>query len=134
MQPRSDARTLSDLIRHLGEQSAALVRDEIALAKAETTGKVVQASTGIALLAGGAIVCLAGLLVLLDAAVYGLARLMGSESWPVAAAAIVGVVTLVVGGVLVLRGKANLSPKNLVPTRTAESLERDAELVKEQMR
>lgn len=126
-------RSLRELLRTLTGETSALVRDEIALAKAEATEKVVQAGAGIALLAGGAIVCLAGLLVLLDAAVYGLARLMGTTTLPAAAALIVGLATVGIGIVLVLRGRANLRPRNLVPRRTKQSLERDTELVKEQM-
>lgn len=130
----SSGRSLGELLRGLTDETSALVRDEIALARAEVTDKVVQAGSSIALVAGGAIVCLAGLLTILDAAVYGLARLMGTETLPAAAALIVGLITIGLGIALVLRGRASLRPKNLVPRRTAQSLERDAELVKEQMR
>lgn len=124
-------RSLGELLRDLTDETSALVRDEIALAKAEVMDKVMQARSGGALLVAGAIVCFAGLLVVLDAAVYGLARLMGTTSLPAAAALIVGLVTLAIGMGLVLRGRASLQPRNLVPTRTQQSLERDAELVKE---
>ncbi|HEX6143487.1 MAG TPA: phage holin family protein [Geminicoccaceae bacterium] len=126
-------RSIGQLLRDLASESADLVRGEIALAKAELTEKAAQAAGGVGMLVAGSLVAFAGLLVLLDAAVYGLARLLGTESLPALAALIVGAVTIALGGLLVHRGRTSLKPRNLAPARTAQSLERDRQFVKEQM-
>lgn len=126
-------RGIGQLLRDLATESAELVRSEIALAKAEMTEKVTRASAGLALLIGGGIVAFAGLLVLLDAAVYALARLIGSDGLPALAALLVGGVTIGLGALLIVLGKNQVRPDNLKPQRTMHSLERDSQLVKEQM-
>lgn len=126
-------RSIGQLLRDLASESADLVRAEIALAKAELSEKAAQAAGGAGMLVAGGLIAFAGLLVLLDAAVYALARLLGTESLPALAALIVGVLTVAVGGILIRRGRASLKPHNLAPERTAQSLKRDRQFVKEQM-
>ncbi|MDX1540003.1 MAG: phage holin family protein [Geminicoccaceae bacterium] len=132
-EPGAGARGIGQLLRDLANESAELVRSEIALAKAEMTEKVTRASAGIAMLVIGGVVAFAGLLVLLDAAVYALAKMIGSDGLPALAALIVGVVTIGLGGLLIVRGRSAFRPKNLAPERTVQSLQRDGQLVKEQM-
>ena len=78
----------------------------------------------------GALVALAALIVLLEAAVYGLTR-AGLEQW--LAALIVGGVVGIVGFVLVRKGQNELAAARLAPERTVASVRKDLDLVKEQL-
>jgi drug/metabolite transporter (DMT)-like permease len=129
--PKED-RPLGSLLGDLMADLTELVSKEIQLAKAELSEKVSQATAGVTSLAVGGLVAFAGLLVLLDAAVYGVAALLGDAPlW--AAALIVGVVVLGIGMVLLLKGRSNLSAENLAPKRTVEAMRQNAETIREQV-
>ena len=129
--PKED-RPLGSLLGDLMADVTELVSKEIQLAKAELSEKVSQATAGVTSLAIGGLVAFAGLLVLLDAAVYGVAALLGDAPlW--AAALIVGVVVLGIGMVLLLKGRSNLSAENLAPKRTVEAMRQNAETIREQV-
>jgi hypothetical protein len=129
-----DGRSLSQLFSDLTAESTALVRKEVELAKAEVGEKVNQVTTaGIALAAGGALL-FAGLIVLLFAAVFGLALLLEPTSPPALSALIVAIVTMIIGGIALMIGRNRLKASNLAPRRTTESLRRDKDLVKEHVR
>ena len=68
----------------------------------------------------------AGFIVLLMAAVYGLALVV--EPW--LAALIVGGVVALVGVVLLMKAKKALNPKAMVPDRTINSLRRDEAMLR----
>ena len=126
--PRDD-RSLRDLFGELVRDVTSLVGKEITLARRETSEKLVQIGIGLAALGIGALLAFVGLLVLLDALVLKLAERMN----PALAALIAGGIVAAVGIFLLLRGKANLSAGNLVPSRTAQSLRRDTELIKDRV-
>jgi hypothetical protein len=129
-----DGRSLSQLFSDLTAESTALVRKEVELAKAEVAEKVNQVTTaGIGLAAGGALL-FAGLIVLLFAAVFGLALLLEPTSPPALSALIVAIVTMIIGGIALMIGRNRLKAGNLAPRRTTESLRRDKDLVKEHVR
>jgi hypothetical protein len=129
--PKED-RPLGSLLGDLMADLTELVSKEIQLAKAELSEKVSQATAGVTSLAIGGLVAFAGLLVLLDAAVYGVAALLGDAPlW--AAALIVGVVVLGIGMVLLLKGRSNLSAENLAPKRTVEAMRQNVETIREQV-
>ena len=73
---REDVRDLSvrELTAQLSEQLPRLVRDEVALAKAELFARGKQAKAGGSMLAAAAVVGLGGWLVMVAAAIAGLAR------------------------------------------------------------
>jgi hypothetical protein len=129
-----DERSFGQLLADLTNESTALVRNEIDLAKAEISEKVTQIGLGIAALAAGGLVLFAGFLVLLDAAVFGLAKLLEPYGWPALAALIVAIGTMLVGGIVLMIGRSSLKATNLAPRRTVESLRRDKNFVKEQVR
>lgn len=130
--PKED-RPLGSLVGDLMGDLTELVRKEIQLAKAELAEKASQVTSGAASLAIGGLVAFAGLLVLLDAAAYGLSALV--EDLPLwASCLIVGVVVLGLGVALLLRGRSHLKAENLAPRRTVDSLRQDAEMIKEQVR
>jgi hypothetical protein len=129
-----DDRSFGQLLTDLSNDTTTLVRSEIELAKAEVSDKVTQVGLAIAALAAGGLVLFAGFLVLLDAAVYGLSKVLEPYGWPALAALIVAVATMVVGVIILMIGKSSLKAENLAPRRTAESLRRDRNFVKEQVR
>jgi Putative Actinobacterial Holin-X, holin superfamily III len=129
-----DDRSIVRLLTDLSTETTALLRGEIDLAKAEISEKVSQAAMAVAALAAGALVLFAGFLVLLDAAVFGLGRVLEPYGLPALAALIVAIGTMIVGLIILLIGRSALKAENLAPRRTAESLRRDREFVKEQVR
>jgi Putative Actinobacterial Holin-X, holin superfamily III len=129
-----DDRSIGRLLTDLSTETTALLRGEIDLAKAEVSEKVSQAAMAVAALAAGALVLFAGFLVLLDAAVFGLGRVLEPYGLPALAALIVAIGTMIVGLIILLIGRSALKAENLAPRRTAESLRRDREFVKEQVR
>lgn len=131
--PAKDDRPLTGLLADLMSDLAELVQKEIQLAKAELSEKVGQAGGGVATLAAGGLVAFAGLLVLLDAAVHGVAAAMEQPpAW--LPSLLVGLATAAIGAVLLLYGRSRLKPENLTPRRMVESLRQDAEMIKEQVR
>jgi xanthine/uracil permease len=129
-----DDRSIGTLVSELSQETTTLLQQEIALAKTEMSEKVSQVSTALVSLALGGLVLFAGLLVLLDALVYGLSELLPPDLTPWLPALIVGVVVAIIGAVLLQKGRRNLQTSSLMPQRTATSLQRDTHMVKEQVR
>jgi hypothetical protein len=96
---------LSELGARLAGQLSRLVRQELALARAELFARGRQAVLGGGLLATAAVLALGGSAVLIAAAVIGIAEAL--PAW--AAALIVGGALLALAGVLVLAGRARLA-------------------------
>jgi hypothetical protein len=82
--------------------------------------------TGAAALGAGLLLVFAGLLVLLQAAVYGLAPLLDSRAL---AALLVGATALALGVGSALVGRREIKAEELVPRRTLENLRQDVEVV-----
>ena len=125
-----EARSIGELLRDLASDSASLVQQEFALARAEAEAKLHQMIMAAIELLVGALVAFAALIILLDAVVYSLAE-AGLQRW--LAALIVGGVVAVIGFVLVRKGQKDLSATRLAPERTAANLRKDLDLVKEQV-
>ena len=128
MQPTED-RSLKELFGDLTNSVSTLFRNEIELARAETSEKVSQAGLAIGSIAGGAILALAALIVLLQALVLALTELGLA---PALSALIVGGVVAIIAFALIYKGINDLKASSLAPTRTVESLRQDAHMVKEQ--
>jgi hypothetical protein len=126
-----DNRSLGTLISELAQDTTTLVQQEMALAKAEMSEKASQLGRGISTLAIGGVILLAGLLALIDFAIYGLAELLPPELSPWLGALIVGVILSVIGYVMLQSGRKEVRTTTLTPERTATSLQRDKEMVKE---
>ena len=127
--PTDDKRNAStaELVKELSREVSQLVREEIALAKAEMTQKGKHAGIGAGMLSG--------------AAVLGLAAVGGSmaflvlvlDSWMPGwlAALIVTVVYGAAAAVLALRGKERISHATPpAPTQTIESVKEDVQWAK----
>jgi positive regulator of sigma E activity len=117
---------MADLLGQLGGDIATLVRKETELVRAEISEKVSSAGKAVVDLAAGALLLVAALLVLLQALVLALSKIM-DPTW---AALLVGVVVAGVGYFMVRTGTKMLSLKGLSPDRSARQLKKDAELMK----
>jgi hypothetical protein len=125
--PPSEA-SIADLVKQVSADAQRLVRAEIALARAELSGKARTAATGAGMFGLAGALGWFALGTLVAAAVLGL-----SLVWPawLAALAVAGAL-LLVAGVLVLTGRATLrriSP--WAPVRTRASVKADIEAVRE---
>jgi hypothetical protein len=127
----TDDRSLKDLLSDLSNSITTLFRKEIQLARAETSEKVSQVAIALGSIAGGAILALAALIVLLQALVLGLTEVGVPPGW---ASLIVGVVVAAIAYASIHKGTSDLKASNLAPNRTVDSIKRDAQVVKEQTR
>jgi hypothetical protein len=127
-------KSLATLFSDLTRDTVELVRQEIALARAELSQKVSTAQGAIASMAVGAAVILAGLFLLLQAIVFGLAMVLPPDLAPWLAPLLVGAIVAAIGYAMLKAGKAKLDPENLVPQRTMDSLRRDKAVVQEKTR
>ena len=123
--PRSLAELLGDLVRDLN----GLVRSEGRLVRAELREAGRDMVAGLQLVGAGAVLMAVAMLVLMQAAVVGLAEYVGAM-W---ASLIVGGILAVIGLSLIAAGRKNLKTSNLVPERTIEQTSRDVRLAKEQL-
>ena len=121
--PRSGA---PELIGQLASDLVELVRKEVELARTEVAEKLNAAGKAVVDVAAGGLLLVAALLVLLQALVLALSKLMD----PIWAALLVGVVVAGVGYVLVRGGMKAISLKALRPDRSARQLQKDAQLMK----
>jgi len=128
--PERRERSVASLLSDLARNFSLLIRQEVALAKAEAAEKVGQLGMGIGMIAAGGLVAFAGFIVLMFAGVYALALVVA----PWQAALIVGGVVTLLGIVLVFVGKSKLSADKLTPQRTIQSIKDDARWAKEQVR
>jgi len=127
---RADDRSLKDLFADLSNSITTLFRKEIQLLRAETSEKVTQVGVALGSIAGGAILALAALIVLLQALVIGLTEVGVPAGW---ASLIVGLIVAVIAYVLIHKGTSDLKASHLAPSRTLDSLKRDAQVAKEQV-
>ena len=102
-----------------------LVRTELKLLRTEISEKLTLSSLSMAVIATGAFLLLATIVLLLQAAVAGL--VVYGFSWPVAFL-ITAAITLVVGAGLVWFGINWLSVQHLAPSKTINQLQKDATL------
>jgi hypothetical protein len=118
--------SIGDLVKQATEQVSTLVRDEMALARAELSAKASHAGKGIGLFGGAGLVALYGLFGVLAAIVLVLAQWL--PAW--ASALIVGGALLLTAGLLALVGRGQVrqaSPP--VPTETIKDLRTDLKTV-----
>lgn len=122
------ARSVPDLLGDLVLDFSALVRKEVALARAELNEKIGQVAGAAGGMAIGAVLLLAALIILLQAAVAGLVMLGLS---PALASLIIAAAVGAVGGLLLRGGLHRLSEASLTPERTVNQLSKDATVAKE---
>ena len=126
--PRSDRRVAS-LLSDLANQIGTLVRQEVALFKAELVEKLGMIGRGAGAMAAGALIALSGWFALVAAAILGLAIVLA----PWLAALIVGAVLIGIGGAVLYFGKSRFDSDALAMRRTLGSLREDESWVREQL-
>lgn len=124
--PQRDGRSLAELVSQLTSDLATLVRRESELVRTELGEKLQVAGRAVGEVAAGGILVLAALLVLLQALVLALARVMD----PIWASLLVGVGVAGLGVWLVRTGMKMMSPEHLSPDRSARQFQKDADLMK----
>lgn len=119
--------SFGELLSQLAGNSAALVRDEIELARKEVSEKIIVVRSGIVILAAGSLIALLAILTLTAAAVIGLSKYVGAGN----AALIIGGVLAIIGSITTVVGLGRIKHTSLKPEQTIESLEEDKEWLKE---
>jgi hypothetical protein len=122
-------RPVAALLADLAGETSTLVRQEIALFKAELSEKLVRAGVGAAAIAAGGVIAFSGWLALVAAAIIALCYVVA----PWLSALIIGVIVIALGAGLALFGKSRLKADALVPRRTLNSLREDEAWVRDQV-
>ena len=135
MDTRTVEQPLPQLIRELRDETATLVGQEIALAKAEIAEKGRRLARDLIFIVGGVALAYAALVLLLLAVRDFLfsAMVEGGVSVGVAmwlSPLIVGVVAGVMGWILVNQGKKKLADEGITPEKTAQSLREEKNWLK----
>jgi len=138
MAKTDDGRPLAELVGGLAGDLSTLFRKEIQLAKAEASEKLSETLAGVISLLVGAVLALGALGVLLSGIVALLTAFFASRDMdPILsnalAAGIVAVVVGIVAWLFASKGLNALKARNLNMNRTAASLSRDADIVKERL-
>jgi Putative Actinobacterial Holin-X, holin superfamily III len=129
-EPRArSGRPVAALISDLAAETSTLVRQKIALFKAELNEKLTRIGLGAGVLAAGGMIAFSGWLALVAAAIIGLSYVLA----PWLSALIIGVVVIALGAALVLFGKSRLKADALVPRRTLNSLREDEAWIRDQV-
>lgn len=113
---------LLDVAGGAWQDLADLIQAELELLRAEISEKLTLTAWSASLIGGGAVLLVATLVLLLQAAIGALVAL--GVPW-LAAVLIVAAVTLVLGGSLVWSGFNNLAHR-LTPTKTIAQVQKDA--------
>jgi uncharacterized membrane protein YqjE len=130
-EPAPASTSMIDLFSRLVDQMSMLFRKEIELAKAEMSEKASALGSGLTRAAVGAVLMIPAVVILLHAIVAWLDEAGLEPRWGYL---VVGVIVAVIGAVLVQSGLAATRTSNLTPHRTAEQLQRDAAVAREQIR
>jgi hypothetical protein len=116
-------RSIPELAGSVFRQLAELMRTEGMLARTEMTEKMSHMGTGLGLLLGGAVLAMPALVILMESAVAALVENGIAPYW---AALLIGGLSLLIGLMLLSMGASWLRAGNLVPNRTMQQLQYDA--------
>ena len=123
---------LRSLVRELADGGATLVRQEIRLARVETTELLRTLGLGTAWAAAGGVLLLVGALATLTGII-----MLGGDQWLRdrfwLAALVVAVIALVAAVLLARRGLALVNPHTLAPDQTVATLKEDKEWLKRRL-
>lgn len=128
---RQRERSTGDLVKDLSRETSTLVRQELALARAEMAEKGKKATAGAAMLAGAGVAAL----LMLGALTAFLILLLDEAMPPWSAALLVTVLWGIVGAVLAYLGRDKLGEVGTpVPEKTMDSVKEDIEWLKDRNR
>lgn len=138
MSGANEGRPLAELLSGLVTDISTLFRKEVQLAKTEASEKVSQTMGGVSSIAIGGVLALGALGVFLSAVVSLLASFLVAQGFDETMANAISafVVTAIVGiagWIFISKGISALKASNLNMNRTAASLGRDADIVKERL-
>jgi Putative Actinobacterial Holin-X, holin superfamily III len=119
--------SFGELLSQLANTSAALIRDQIELAKEEMRENLARIRSGLVTVAVSAVIGLLALFTLCAAAVIGLGILIGGGM----AALVIGLGLAVVAAVIAASGIRRLKRARLKPKETVRSLKENKEWLKE---
>jgi len=119
--------SFGELVGEVASQSAALVRDEVALARRELQEKLKTVRSVASFVIIGAITALISAMALCAAVIIALAEHVG----PWQSALIVGLILGMTAGVIIYIGVSRFKRTSLKPERTIETLEENKEWLKE---
>jgi hypothetical protein len=119
--------SLGELLSELATTSAALVRDQIELAKEEMRENLARLRSGFVALAFGAVISMFALGTLCAAAVIGLGMFIGI----LMSALAVGLGLVTVGAIIISVGIRRLKHARLKPKQTVQSLKESKEWLKD---
>jgi uncharacterized membrane protein YqjE len=118
--------SVGDLLKQLSQETATLVRQEMALARAELTEKGKRAGLGAGLMGAAGVAALLTLGTLTACIILVLSEWM--DAW--LAALILTVVWAVIAGVLALQGRSKVQEATPPVEQTVETLKEDVEWAK----
>lgn len=125
-----DPRSIPELISTLTGDLATLVRKEGELVRTEVAEKIHHAAKAGQTLGLGAALLVGAFLVLLQALVLALSKVMD----PLWASLLVGIAVAALGYALIRTALKQVQPAQLAPDRSTRQLQKDAQFVKEQVR
>jgi hypothetical protein len=122
--------SLPDLVSGIMDDIRTLVRQEIALGRAEILQQINKTKRAAIAVSAGIGAGAVGVLFLLLLVVHLIHEAGGLPLW--GSYAIVGGVLVVIGGILFFLGKRQASEVNLVPRQTIESIKENVQWIKDQ--
>jgi len=129
---------IGELLKQLRDDTATLVRSEVALAKTELTEKASRLSQNVVRLLAGALLGYAALAPLLLGFGFLLRDWFVSMGWGAGMAVFAGllIVALITGSIsagIILNALSALKSQKLAPRKTIESLKEDKEMIQNRL-
>ncbi|MDF1707640.1 MAG: phage holin family protein [Paracoccaceae bacterium] len=121
-------KSTSEILNDALARISSLVRGEVDLARAEVNENLHKAALAVGMIVAALVIALTALNVLTAALVAALTELGIPGGW---SALIVGLGFAIVAYMMLQKGKSELKLTSLAPTRTAENVKRDAQIVKD---
>jgi hypothetical protein len=132
VQGNDGQRSLGTLLRDLAEGSAALVRDEVRLARLEFSGLLGGVGRGTVAVATGGVLALLGTLAFLAGII-----LLAGDQWLRDRYWLAALIVTAIAGAAAMffakRGLGLLSPRQLAPDQTLATLQEDKEWLKRRL-
>ena len=122
-------RSLGDLFGDLARETAALVRQEIQLARVEMSDKASKIGKDLGMIAAGGAFAYLGLMAILATIIILIAQ-AGLPWW--ASTLLVGGVVVIVGGGMAMAGLSALKHTDMAPRQTMATLEENKEWAQQQ--
>lgn len=128
VEPAAEDRSLGEIVSKISDDLSRLMRQELQLAKVETTQEAKKAGLAAGMLGGAALAGWMTALFVSMTVMWALSHVM-DLAW---AALIVTVIWAVVGAVLFVTGRKKMAQVNPKPEQTIETLQEDKQWLKAQ--